>query len=86
MNSKMEKMSEDIVAIKVAQARTDGKIETLGVQINGLEEKFDQRFETVETKIGSLNDRIGQQEFTNRGIFVGLILVVLGGVAKLVFG
>jgi hypothetical protein len=32
-----------------------------------------------------LDKRVGNQEFTNRSILVGLILVILGGAAK-IFG
>lgn len=37
---------------------------------------------TLDTKIDGLEKRVGNQEFTNRGVLVGLILVILGGAAK----
>ncbi|MGK7894402.1 MAG: hypothetical protein AB4372_12455 [Xenococcus sp. (in: cyanobacteria)] len=38
---------------------------------------------SLNTKVEQLDKRIGNQEFTNRGVLVGLILLVLGGVIKL---
>ena len=40
---------------------------------------------TLNTKVEQLDKRIANQEFTNRGVLVGLILALLVGVAK-VFG
>ena len=40
---------------------------------------------TLNTKVEQLDKRIANQEFTNRGVLVGLILALLVGAAK-VFG
>jgi predicted nucleic acid-binding Zn-ribbon protein len=37
----------------------------------------------LDTSIKELDKRIANQEFTNRGILIGLILALLGGAAKL---
>ena len=36
----------------------------------------------LDTKVEQLDKRVGNQEFANRGVLVGLILVILGGAAK----
>ncbi len=38
--------------------------------------------ETLDTKVDGLDKRVSNQEFTNRGVLVGLIVVILGGAAK----
>ena len=41
------------------------------------------KVEALDGKLEQINTRVGNIEFSNRGILVGLILVVLGGAAKL---
>ncbi|ELS01394.1 hypothetical protein Xen7305DRAFT_00010980 [Xenococcus sp. PCC 7305] len=38
---------------------------------------------SLDTKVEQLDKRIANQEFINRGVLVGLILVMLGGLAKI---
>ena len=65
INTKLDKISEDIVELKIAQTTTNGKIETL------------------DSKVENLDKRVGSIEFANRGIFISLLLLVLGGAIKL---
>jgi 1,4-dihydroxy-2-naphthoate octaprenyltransferase len=37
----------------------------------------------LEEKVDGLNKRIDNQEFISRGILIGLIVAILGGLAKL---
>jgi peptidoglycan hydrolase CwlO-like protein len=37
----------------------------------------------LDTKVEQLDKRISNSELTNRGILIGLVVVILGGVAKL---
>ena len=37
----------------------------------------------LDTKVEQLNERIKNSEFTNRGVLIGLVVVILGGAAKL---
>jgi chromosome segregation ATPase len=62
-------------------------------------DKIDQRLERIENditdlkvgqarleeKIDGLDKRLGFQEFINRGVLIGFIMAILGGLAK-VFG
>lgn len=36
----------------------------------------------LDTKVEQLDKRVGNQEFTNRGVLIGLVVVILGGAAK----
>ncbi len=50
------------------------------IQINQAEIKGD--IKTLDTKVEQLDKRISNSEFTNRGVLIGLIVVILGGAAK----
>jgi len=67
----LKEIKDLIIDLKINQVRME---ERLSGQINLLDEK-----------VSGLDKRIENQEFTSRGILIGLIVVVLGGAAK-VFG
>ena len=71
INQRLDKIDETVTDLKVNQVLME---ERLSGQINLLDEK-----------VSGLGKRLENQEFTNRGILIGLIVVVLGGAAK-VFG
>ena len=71
INQRLDKIDETVTELKVNQVRME---ERLSVQIN-----------LLDAKVSWLDKRIENQEFTSRGILIGLIVVVLGGAAK-VFG
>ena len=87
LQSTQKKLLEEIYEVKVAQARMDGKIdaldEKLSGQIKSVDEKLSGQIKALDTKVDQLDKRIANQEFNNRGILVGLILVMLGGLVKL---
>ena len=37
----------------------------------------------IDTKVDQLDKRISNNEFINRGVLIGLVVVILGGAAKL---
>jgi chromosome segregation ATPase len=130
IDTKLNKISEDVTELKVGQVRLEGKIEAvdeklsgqiksvdeklsgqiksvdeklsgqikavderlsgqikavdekLSGQIKAVDERLSGQIKAVDTKVDQLDKRVGNQEFTNRGILVGLILVLLGGAAK----
>jgi outer membrane murein-binding lipoprotein Lpp len=72
--------------IKAVDEKLSGQIkavdEKLSGQIKTVDEKLSGQIKTLDTKVEQLDKRVGNQEFTNRGVLVGLILVILGGAAK----
>lgn len=37
----------------------------------------------LDTKVEQIDKRVSNQEFTNRGILIGIVVIILGGAAKL---
>ncbi|MEM9271882.1 MAG: hypothetical protein AAGA80_02800 [Cyanobacteria bacterium P01_F01_bin.143] len=48
-----------------------------------IDEKLSGQIKTLDPKVEQLDKQIANQEFTNRSVLVGLILVILGGAIKL---
>jgi hypothetical protein len=82
INQRLDKIDETVTDLKVNQVRME---ERLSGQINLLDERLSGQINLLDEKVSGLGKRIDNQEFTNRGILIGLIVVVLGGAAK-VFG
>lgn len=64
-----KKLLEEVGSLKVGQAKLEGKIDAL-------DEKLSGRILSVDTKVDQLDKRLANQEFTNRGILIGLILAL----------
>ncbi len=75
ISSKLDKISEDVTDLKVSVAEIKGDIKALDERLSG-------QIKALDTKVDQLDKRVGNQEFINRGVFVGLILVILGGAAE----
>jgi hypothetical protein len=56
--------------------------ERLSGQISLVDEKLSGQISLVDEKVSGLGKRLEFQEFINRSILVGLIIIVLGGAAK----
>ncbi len=82
INQRLDKIDENVTDLKVNQVRME---ERLSGQINLLDERLSGQINLLDEKVSGLCKRLENQEFTNRGILIGLIVVVLGGAAK-VFG
>ncbi|MGK7932082.1 MAG: coiled-coil domain-containing protein [Microcystaceae cyanobacterium] len=75
----------------------EAKFEKFETKLDKLDEKFeakfdklDERLNTIEVgqgkleeKVDGLGKRLDNQEFINRGVLVGLIIALLGGLAKM---
>ncbi len=48
-----------------------------------VEEKLSGEIKTLDAKVEQLDKRVGNQEFTNRSVLVGLIVALLVGVFKM---
>ena len=88
LSGQIESVDEKLSGqIKAVDEKLSGQIkavdEKLSGQIKAVDEKLSGQIKGLDTKVDQLEKRIGNQEFTNRGVLVGLILVILGGAAKL---
>ena len=83
INSLDEKLTEQINSL---DEKLTGQInsldEKLTGQINSLDEKLTGKINVLDEKITGQGKRLDFQEFINRSILGGLILIVLGGAAK----
>ena len=86
LDGKLDKLTEDVTDIKVSLAEVKGDLKTtdekLSGQIKAVDEKLSGQIKALDTKVEQLDKRVGNQEFTNRGVLIGLIVVILGGAAK----
>jgi outer membrane murein-binding lipoprotein Lpp len=87
LDGKVDKLSTDLTDLKVGQAKLEGKIEALDEKLSGqtkaVDEKLSGQIKTLDTKVDQLDKRISNSELTNRGILIGLVVIILGGAAKL---
>jgi predicted nuclease with TOPRIM domain len=75
-DQKLDTISDRLNKIEVGQAKLEGKIEAVDERLSG-------KIEALDTKVDQLDKRIGNSELTNRGILIGLVVIILGGAAKL---
>lgn len=68
----------------------EAKLDKLDEKFEAKFDKLDERLTTIEVgqgrleeKVDSLAKRLDNQEFINRGVLVGLIIALLGGLAKM---
>ncbi|MEN9568486.1 MAG: hypothetical protein RLZZ69_3682 [Cyanobacteriota bacterium] len=86
-DQKLDYISDRLNKLEVGQARLEGKIEAIDEKLSGkieaVDEKLSGKIEALDTKVEQLDKRIGNSELTNRGILIGLVVIILGGAAKL---
>jgi Skp family chaperone for outer membrane proteins len=71
VDDKFDKLDNRITKLEIGQTEIKGEIKALD--------------ERLTTEIKGLTARVAYQEFTNRGIFIALVVAILGGAAK-IFG
>ena len=76
IKSDQKEILKEVNSLKLGQAKLEGKIESL-------DEKLSGQINALDTKAEQLNERIKNSELTNRGILIGLVVIILGGAAKL---
>ena len=69
IEGKIDKIDERLTKVEIGQSEIRGDIKALD--------------ERLTTEIKGLTTRVAYQEFTNRGIFIALVVAILGGAAKL---
>jgi hypothetical protein len=70
------KLLEEVNTLKLGQSEIKGKINTV-------DEKLSGEIKALDTKVDQLDKRISNSELSNRGILIGLVVIILGGAAKL---
>lgn len=81
-------MNNPVIQTDIADilGQINQKLERLSEDVNDLkvgQAKIEGKIEALDTKVEQLDKRIGNQEFSNRGVLIGLVVVILGGAAKL---
>ncbi len=69
IEGKIDKIDERLTKVEIGQSEIRGDIKALD--------------ERLTTEIKGLTTRVAYQDFTNRGIFIALVVAILGGAAKL---
>ena len=75
IRQELKGINDRLGKLEVGQAKIEGKIDTLDERLSG-------QIKALDTKVEQLDKRVGNQEFTNRGVLIGLVVVILGGAAK----
>jgi predicted RNase H-like nuclease (RuvC/YqgF family) len=71
LNQKLDKLSEEVTELKTE------------VKVGFAEVKGE--IKALDAQVEQLDKRITNSEFTNRGILIGIVVIILGGAAK-IFG
>ena len=80
-------MSNPIIETDLAEVlrQINQKLDKLSADVTELkvgQAEIKGDIKALDTKVEQLDKRVGNQEFTSRGVLVGLIVVILGGAAK----
>jgi chromosome segregation ATPase len=76
IDSRLDRMEQGINELKLGQAELKGEVKNLSTELKG-------EIKTLDTKVDGLSTRVGNQEFLLRTIVGGLVLIILGGAAKM---
>ena len=79
----LTKIDQHLERIEQGQNQLKLDLSELKGDISTLDEKLSGRINTLDTKVDGLSTRISNQEFLLRTIVGGLILIILGGAAKM---
>jgi peptidoglycan hydrolase CwlO-like protein len=87
LDGKIEHLQRDINGLQVELTSVKADIKALDTKIETgletLEISFKEEIKALDTKVEGLSKRVDNQEFTNRGILIALVVAILGGAAKL---
>ena len=76
IKSDQKKILEEINALKLSQSQEINTLKLGQANIKG-------DIQALDAKVEQLDKRISNSELTNRGVLIGLIVIILGGAAKL---
>ena len=89
IEGKIDGVAKDVADIKIDLATTKaelkGEINTVRSEINTLRVELKGEIKALGEKTDGLSKRVDSVDFINRGVFVALIIAILGGFAK-IFG
>jgi chromosome segregation ATPase len=89
MDQRFDRMEQNIMDLKLGQAELKGEVKTLGTElrgeINSLSTALKGEIKTLDTRVDGLSTRVSNQEFLLRTIVGGLVLIILGSVAKMLW-
>ena len=100
INHKLDTVGECLNKLEVGQAKIEGKIESINEKLSGkiesvdeklsgkiesVDEKLSGQIKALDTKVEQLDKRISNSELTNRGVLIGLIVIILGGASWCAF-
>lgn len=88
IEGKIEAIDEKLSGkIETVDEKLFGKIEAVDEKLSGkleaVNEKLSGQVKSLDAKVDQLDKRISNSELTNRGILIGLVVIILGGAAKL---
>jgi archaellum component FlaC len=98
IDQRLERMEQGQNELKLSVSELKGEVKTFGTELKGdikaldeklsgeirtLDGKLSGEIKTLDTKVDGLSTRVGNQEFLLRTIVGGLILIILGGAAKM---
>ncbi len=81
-------MNNPVIQTDIAEVlgQINQKLDKLNVDVTDLkvgQAEIKGEIKALDTKVEQLDKRVGNQEFTNRGILIGIVVIILGGAAKL---
>ena len=87
IDQRLERMEQGQNELKLSVSELKGEVKNLSTELRGeiknLDEKLSGKINTLDVKVEGLSTRVSNQEFLLRTIVGGLILIILGGVAKM---
>ncbi len=84
-------MNNPTIEIDIAEVlkKLEEGQKTLLEKVNNLEKgqvEIKGEIKSLDIKVDQLDKRVANQEFLNRGIFTGMLLIVIGAISKLFLG
>jgi chromosome segregation ATPase len=76
IDQRLERMEQGQNELKLSVSELKGEVKNLSTELKG-------EIKTLDAKVDGLSTRVGNQELLLRTIVGGLILIILGGAAKM---
>ncbi|MGL5872658.1 MAG: hypothetical protein ACRC2R_09875 [Xenococcaceae cyanobacterium] len=76
-------LAEILKEIKTDQKKLLEKTAAIELKLEVSTAKIEGKIDALDVKVDQLEKRISNSELTNRGILTGLVVIILGGAAKL---